>query len=134
MKLAFLPIYKKITKNYLFIHEIKCMDSRRAEMKRLIIVLGVLILLLDAADDGFIGNHKSVAPDHLLTAIATNHQGHREPIKMVLGQRNLTVAPLVTYLLQMTRHCHYQSAEVPYPYPGKITLCSHLCSSGGLPS
>jgi hypothetical protein len=42
-------------------------------MKRLIIFLWVLILLLGAAGDGFIGNYKSVAPDYLLTSVAANH-------------------------------------------------------------
>jgi len=100
-------------------------------MKRLIIFLGVLILLLDAADDGLIGAHKCVAPDHLLTSVAADHRADKCDH---LGQRNLTVALMVTCLLQMCRHCHYQSVTAEVLHPTKITLCSHLCSSGGLPS
>ena len=102
-------------------------------MKRLIIFLGVLILLLAAAGDGFVGNYKSVAPDYLLTSVATNHRGDQQPSKSEFGRRILTVALLVMYLLQMSRHSHYQSVTAEVTYPGKITLCSHLCSSGGLP-
>ena len=102
-------------------------------MKRLIIFLGVLILLLAAAGDGFVGNYKSVAPDYLLTSVATNHRGDQQPSKSEFGRRILTVALLVMYLLQMSRHSHYQSVTAEVPHPGKITLCSHLCSSGGLP-
>lgn len=102
-------------------------------MKRLIIFFWVVILLLAAAGDGFIGNDKSVAPDYLLTSIAANHRGDQQPIKSEFGRRILTVALLVTYLLQVSRHSSYQSLKAEVPHPGKITLCSHLCSSGGLP-
>lgn len=102
-------------------------------MKRLIIFLGVLILLLAAAGDGFVGNYKSVAPDYLLTSVAANHRGDLRPSKSEFGRRILTVALLVTYLLEMSRHSPYQSETAEVPHPGKITLSSHLCSSGGLP-
>jgi hypothetical protein len=102
-------------------------------MKRLIIFLWVLILLLAAAGDGFVGNYKSVAPDYLLTSVATNHRGDQQLRKSESGRRILTVALLVTYSLQMCRHSLYQSVTAEVPHPGKITLCSHLCSSGGLP-
>jgi hypothetical protein len=102
-------------------------------MKRQIIFLGVLILLLAAAGDGFVGNYKSVAPDYFLTSVATNHRSDQQPSKSEFGRRILTIALLVPYLLQMSRHSSYQSLTAEVPHPGKITLCSHLCSSGGLP-
>jgi len=102
-------------------------------MKRLIIFLGVLILLLAAAGDGFVSNYKSVAPDYLLTSVAANHRGDQQLRKSEFGRRILTVALLVTYLLLVSRHSSYQSLTAEVPHPGKITLCSHLCSSGGLP-
>ena len=102
-------------------------------MKRLIIFLGVLILLLAAAGDGFVSNYKSVAPDYLLTSVAATHRGDQQLRKSEFGRRILTVALLVTYLLEMSRHSPYQSETAEVPHPGKITLCSHLCSSGGLP-
>ena len=97
-------------------------------MKRLIICLGVLLLLLNAADDGFI------APQHLLSSVAVNHRGNQQPSNGVIGQRNVTVVLLVNYLLQISRHSYYRSVAAEVLYPDKITLCSHMCSSGGLPS
>ena len=102
-------------------------------MKRLIIFLWVFILLLDAAGDGFIDNYKSVAPDYLLTSVAANHRGDLQLRKSEFGRRILMVALLVTYSLEMSRHSLYQSVTAEVPHPGKITLCSHLGSSGGLP-
>ncbi len=102
-------------------------------MKRLILLLWVLILLLNAAGDGFIGKDKSVAPDYSLASVAANHRSDIRPSKSDLGRRVLSVALLVTYSLQMSRHSLCQAVTEEAPYSGKITLCSHLCSSGGLP-
>ena len=102
-------------------------------MERLIIFLGVLILLLDLADDGYIGKVKFVAPHNLFYSVAANQPANQKASKVVFGQGNFTVALLVTDLLEISRHSHHKSAEVEVPHPGKITLCSHLCSSGGLP-
>jgi len=102
-------------------------------MKRLIFFLVVLILLVDAAGDGFIDNYKSSAPDYLLTSVAANHRADQQLRKSDSGRRNLMVALLVTYLLMMSRYSQYQSVTAEVPHVGKIILCSHLCSSGGLP-
>ncbi len=102
-------------------------------MKRLIIVLGVLILLLDAAEDGFVGGHKFVTPDCLLTSVAANFRSVQQASSGVIGQRNLIADPHVEHLLQMPRRSHRQSGTAEVAHPGKITLYSHLCSSGGLP-
>jgi hypothetical protein len=102
-------------------------------MKRLIIFLWVLILLLVAAGDGLIGNHQIVVPDYLLTSVAANHQGDHQFRKSEFGRRNLMGSLLVRYLLQMSGHYPYPSVTAEVPHPGKITLCSHLSSSGGPP-
>jgi len=102
-------------------------------MKRLILFLWVLILLFYAAGDGFIDNYKSGAPDYLLTSVAANHRVDQQLRKSEFGRRILTVALLVTYSLQMSRHSPYQSVTSEVPHPGKLILCSHLGSSGGLP-
>ena len=102
-------------------------------MKRLILFLWVLILLLPAAGDGFIGNYKSVAPDYSLASVAVNHRSDIQPSKSDFGRRILTVALQVTHSLQISRHSLFESVTEEAPHPGKITLCSHLCSSGGLP-
>ncbi len=102
-------------------------------MKKLILFLWVLILLLNAASDGFIGTYKSVAPDSPLAAVAANHRGDQQPSRAEFGRRILAVVLLVTYLLRMSRYSLCQSVAADVPHPGKITLSSHLCSSGGLP-
>lgn len=102
-------------------------------MKRPILFLWVLILLLSAAGDGFIGNCKSAAPDYSLTSVAVNHRSDIQPSKNEFGRHFLTVVLLVMYSLQMSRHSLRQTMMAEVPHPGKITLFSHLCSSGGLP-
>jgi hypothetical protein len=102
-------------------------------MKRLVLFLWVLILLLDAAGDGFIGNYKSAAPEYLLTSVSASHRGDIQPSKSEFGRHFVTFALLVTCSLQITRHSLRQSMAFEVPHPGKIPLFSHLCSSGGLP-
>jgi hypothetical protein len=102
-------------------------------MKRLILFTWVLILLLYAAGDGFFGNYKSVVPDQPLASVTANHRIDIQPGKSELGRRLLTVALLVIYAFKVSRHSYCQSVTAEVPHPDKITLCSHLCSSGGLP-
>lgn len=112
------------------------------KMRRLILILWVLILLLYAAGDGFIGNDKSVAPEYRLASVAVKHRCDIQPdknefgrriFKSESGRRILSIALQVTCPLQMHRNSFCQSVTAATPHPSKITFCRHLSGSGGLP-
>ena len=111
-------------------------------MKKLILFLWVLIVLLYAAGDGFIGKYTSAAPENFLASVAVKHRCDIQPNKSELGRgifksefgrRILTVAQQVTCSSQMPRHSFCQAATAAVPHPSKISFCRHLSSSGGLP-
>jgi hypothetical protein len=112
------------------------------KMKRLILFLWVLLLLLYAAGDGFIGSYKSAAPEYLLASAAVKHRCDiqtdksefgRRFSKSESGRRILTVPLQVTRSLQLSRQFSCQSVTAAVPHSSKITFCRHLSSSGGLP-
>jgi hypothetical protein len=103
-------------------------------MKRLLIILGVVLLLLDLADDGFLGQRQYINPKCLSHSCftSTNYPDLKDA-KACPGQEDCQGGLLST-----------DSSAVPHQFPGHllgpevqhtlriIDLC-HSGSSGGMP-
>jgi hypothetical protein len=96
-------------------------------VKRTILVICALVLLLDLADDGHLGNVKFVAPDSPVESLKTSCECHKSGQVESLGE-----LPRANFL------------GIPYRYPSqpatpvvrtncKIIVSSLLSSAGGLP-
>ncbi len=100
-------------------------------MKRLIIILGLLGLLFDVADDGFFGQVKNVAPQN--ASVSAQQQADDELSNTCHG-KVAVVSPLPAYLVDLRGDFHYRPVAVEVIHPCKIIYSCHFCSSGGMPS
>ena len=102
-------------------------------MKRLLIILSVLFLMIDLADDGYVYAVKLVAPQSSSSLVAAHQQAYNKNGKASAGKGNFEAALPQTHPLDILTPSLFQllAAEVPHPF--KIIHSGHLCGSGGLP-
>jgi hypothetical protein len=100
-------------------------------MKRLLIILGLLCLLFDLADDGCVGKVKLVAPQ--CPAVSCQQQAD-DKLGDAFPGKTAAVALLTACLLDANGWFHHQPVAEEVPHPNKIMYCCHYFSSGGLPS
>ena len=99
-------------------------------MKRLCIILGLLCLLVDLADDDFIGQVKNVAPQG--ASVSAQQQADDDLSNAFYG--NATVVTLLaTYLEDLGGDFHYRPGAVEVSRPCRRVYFGHFCSSGGIP-
>ena len=94
-------------------------------MKRLLIILGLLALLLDLADDGSVGKAKLVAPQDSSGIVEL--QGN--------SPEDFTAAALhPAYQADLSGRFQYQPVAVTAFHPCKTVYSCSFFSSGGIPS
>ncbi len=100
-------------------------------MKKLLIILGLICLLLDLADDGCIGQGKYIAPKSASTSAL---QLCVDELPDTFAGKATAVALLTARLVDTNGWLHNRPAAKEVPHPNKIVYCSHFFSSGGIPS
>ncbi len=102
-------------------------------MKKLLIILCLLFLMIDLADEGHVYVIKLVAPQSSSSLVAAEQPAPGNKGKAFTCKTNLKAPLLPALLLKISAPPHLQVLATRIPHPGELVLSSHLCSSGGLP-
>jgi hypothetical protein len=97
-------------------------------MKRLVLFLLVLILLVDFAEDGYLGKVKFCPPNHSAKTSVTS--SHHHPGS---GQTNFQHELASPTVLESPYYGEAWPAGLQVPPTLHILHCCHLSSSGGIP-
>jgi hypothetical protein len=96
-------------------------------MKRLLILLCALCLLLDLADDGFLGKVPIIPPHSPVNSLSFHSQAPDSDQVDFYRKGNLADLP------EITGQFSFQQAALGVQPPRKIIVTPHLASAGGLP-
>jgi hypothetical protein len=97
-------------------------------MKRMVLFILVLLLMVDLAEDGYLGKVKFCLPCHSAKTSVTS--SHHNPCSGQGDFQHELASPEVTGSI---RHGEAKPVRLQVPPTLQVIHCCHLSSSGGIP-
>jgi hypothetical protein len=104
------------------------LQEAKTKMKRMVLLILVLLLMVDLAEDGFLGNAKVYLPGPSAETSVTS--SHNHPGLNQADSRYELVSP---DLPERLVDGHAQPVTLPVSSTLQIMYCCHVSSSGGIP-